>query len=174
MPEAAWSTWAKATLCKLLPWLLPVLGSMWHACHWRHTTHLLLVVPFPWALPCCSYFMAEPSIVQSKKQVWYIPLTSLTYVPQGIKYCSFISVGKYFLCDCFVWYCGSANETTHISRATHHSQLKLPRFFLRAGNDCLWWQCDPRKVSFIASKIYENRWLHFSSQNHRSLCSLLI
>lgn len=39
-------------------------------------------------------------------------------------------------------------------------------FFLHAGNDCLWWQCDPRKVSFIASKSYENRWLRFSFQNH--------
>lgn len=61
-PNTAWHGWESAVFCMFLHELFAVQGSMWH-------THLLLAVPFPQALPCCSYFMTEPSAIQ-KAGVW--------------------------------------------------------------------------------------------------------
>lgn len=81
-PNTARRVWERAVFCVFLHELLAVLGSMWH-------THLLLAVPFPQALPCCSYFMTEPRTTQSKKQVCDKALTSLTCLPQSYQVLQF-------------------------------------------------------------------------------------
>lgn len=157
------------------PPLTAVLGSMWHVCHGRYITHLLLAVPFPQALPCCSYFMAAPAQHNQKSRCeTCVLLPWHTYRKPSNAAVLSHCLGRQLLplwLPCVMLWISKWNYPSDILRFTNNTisfPVETCDVFRHAGNDYLWWNCGLRKIYFRASKINVNRWLCFSFQSLES------